>query len=210
VLDLTDPGRHDALDDVQSRLDALLEDGPRVLVVELPDVAQLSSSMFAALMWVHRCAWARGVDVVLQAPDRRLVNTLRNSGLLDADPVGVTRVDLVCGPQVAHTALELVRRWGRDRALSSTAMVRLSSLVLAAVSHGLRFNPRSVTITLRWVDLDRVRVDVRWRNCSRTAIPVEADGDLESTAGTLDALAEDWGFATSSWGPVQWMVFDTR
>lgn len=132
---------------------------------------------------------------------------------LDDDGItaaGVTRLDLMCGPHVAHTAHELVRRWGRDRALAASAMDRLASLVVAAVAHGLRFDPRSVTITMQWLDLDRVRVDVRWRGCSTTATVPASDGALESTVGTLDALAEEWGFSTSSWGPVQWMVLDTR
>lgn len=123
---------------------------------------------------------------------------------------GVTRVDLVCGPHVAHTAHELVRRWGRDRALAASALDRLASLVVAAVAHGLRFDPRSVSIAMQWLDLDRVRVDVRWRGCSATATVPSAEGELESTVGTLDALAEEWGFSTSNWGPVQWMVLDTR
>ena len=124
--------------------------------------------------------------------------------------VGVTRLDLVCGPQVARTAHDLARRWGQDRALPAAAMDGLASLVLAAVAHGIRFDPRSVTIMLRWVDLDRVRIDVRWKGCSTTARPSATGDDLESTAGTLDAFAEEWGFGMSGWGPVQWMVFDTR
>lgn len=141
--------------------------------------------------------------------------TARRRGLLGpghlddtTPPPGVTQLDMVCGPQVAHTAHELARRWGRDRALPASALDRLASLVVAAVAHGLRFDPRSVTITMQWQDLDRVRVDVRWRGCSATASP-SSGGELESTIGTLDALAEEWGFATSSWGPVQWMVLDT-
>lgn len=125
----------------------------------------------------------------------------------DARAPGVTRLDLMCGPQVAHTAHELARRWGRDRALAASALDRLTSLVVAAVAHGLRFDPRSVTITLQWLDLDRVRIDVRWRGCSATA--ASSSGELESTVGTLDALAEEWGFSTSTWGPVQWMVLHT-
>lgn len=126
----------------------------------------------------------------------------------DGPAAGVTRLDLVCGPKVAHTAHEMARRWGRDRALTPPTLDRLASLVVAAVAHGLRFDPRSLTITLQWLDLDRVRIDVRWRGCSTTA-DSSATGDLESTIGTLDALAEEWGFSLSRWGPVQWMVLHT-
>jgi hypothetical protein len=127
-----------------------------------------------------------------------------------APQVGVTRMDLVCDGQVARTAQERAGRWGRDRALSAAALDRLTSLVAAAVKHGLRFGPRDVAITLRWLDLDRVRVDITWNGCSATARPSAVDGGLESTATTLDAVAEDWGFGASSSGPIQWMVLDTR
>jgi anti-anti-sigma factor len=242
VLELRGPGLH-RLDEVQQQVDVLLEHAPRTLVVDLSKALHTSSSTIAALMCVRRRASARGVNVVLRAADRRLVDTLERSGLLDAltmeplpqesrgdapgrgpaahrparsadaEPapeIGVTRLDLVCGPQVAQTAHELTRRWAQDRALSVTATKRLASLVLAAVAHGLRFDPRSLTITMRWLDPDRVRIDVRWKGCSGTARASAAEGDLESTAGTLDAFAQEWGFGTSSWGPIQWMVLDTR
>ena len=83
-------------------------------------------------------------------------------------------------------------------------------LVRAAMEHGLRFDPRGLTMTLRWRDVDRVRIDVWWEGCRSTARRGVNDGDLESTAAALDVLAEDWGFATSRSGPVQWMVIDTR
>ncbi|WP_460709679.1 STAS domain-containing protein [Nocardioides dilutus] len=235
VLDLHRTGLHQ-LDEVQRQVDLLLEGGPRTLVVDLSALhgaMHTSSSTIAALMCVRERASARGVDVALRAPDRRLTDTLHRSGLLgmlatkpqpqvapdeheglreadSAPEVGVTRLDLVCGPDVARTAQELTRRWARDRALPAASVSRLGALVLAAITHGLRFDPRSVTIAVRWVDLDRVRVDVRWKGCSATARPAGASGDLESTTGTLDALAEDWGFSTNAWGPVQWMVLDTR
>lgn len=134
------------------------------------------------------------------------VQDLEQSGA----PAGVTRLDLVCGPLVTHTVHDLARRWGQDRALSSDASSRLVSLVLAAVSHGLRFRPRSVTITLQWLDTDRVRIDVRWKNCSGTAQPGATTSDLEGMVGTLDNLAEEWGFLSGRWGPIQWIVLDTR
>lgn len=125
-------------------------------------------------------------------------------------PAGVTRMDLVCGPQIARTAHDLALRWGRDRALPAAALDRLTALVLAAVTHGLRFAPKGVAIAMRWIDLDRVRVDVTWKGCSSTAMPPAMDEELEATAATLDAFAEQWGFGTVSSGPIQWMVLDTR
>jgi anti-anti-sigma regulatory factor len=227
VLEMPGPGIH-CLEDVQRQVDALLERGPSILVVDLSQATHTSSSAIAALMCVRRRASARGVEVALRAADPRLVDTLQRSGLLDdsstrppenrtapddSDPgpqAGVTRLDLLCGPQVTDTAHELTRRWAQDRALSAEARARLVSLVVAAFTHGLRFDPRSVTITIAWLDLDRVRVDVKWKGCKGKARAGAPAGDLESTVGTLDAFAEEWGFATHAWGPVQWMVVDTR
>ena len=133
----------------------------------------------------------------------------------ESDPVapglaGVTRLDLVCSPQMAETAQGLARRWGEDRALPATAVDGIATLVRAAVGHGIRFGPKATTVALRWLDLDRVFIDVRWHRCSSTAVHFVEDGDVESTAAVFDALSEEWGFGTSGSGPSQWMVVDTR
>ena len=87
VLELGDTDAMPVLEDVQRRVDALLELGPRTLVVDMSELVDLSSSTIAALMWVRRRASTRGVDVVLSAADRRLVETLRRSGLLSTSAV---------------------------------------------------------------------------------------------------------------------------
>lgn len=121
------------------------------------------------------------------------------------------RLDLLCSPRIELTAEELARSWGGEQALSAHAVERLAGLVLAAVRHGLRFGPRGVTIEVRWLDRDRLRIDVRWRECSGRAVASRPGaGDVESTAATLDALAESWGFGASSTDPLQWIVLDTR
>lgn len=124
--------------------------------------------------------------------------------------VGVTRFDLICNARTPITVPGLARRWGEDRVLAPAAVHRLAMLVRTATEHGLRFDPQGVTLTLRWLDVDRVRIDVWWEGCRPTARRGVSDSDLESTAAALDALAEDWGFAASRSGPVQWMVIDTR
>ncbi len=120
------------------------------------------------------------------------------------------RLDLVCSPRIELTAEQLARGWGREQALSPPAIDRLATLVLAAVGHGLRFGPRGVTIEMRWLDRDRLRVDVKWRECSGRALASHPARDVESTAATLDEWAESWGFGTSNNDPLQWIVLDTR
>ena len=46
--------------------------------------------------------------------------------------------------------------------MPARATADLCLLTSAAVAHGLGSSPGSVTISLRWVDPDRVHVDVAW------------------------------------------------
>lgn len=138
-------------------------------------------------------------------------------GLLTSEPdavgeglLGVTRLDLVCSPQIGLTAQAFARRWGQDRAVSARTADAVAALVLTAVEHGLRFGPRAVTIAIRWLDLDRIFIDVRWHGSSWIAVSVVAECDLGSAEAVFDALADEWGFGVSGPGSNQWMVVDTR
>lgn len=133
-----------------------------------------------------------------------------DSDVLEHSGARAARMDLVCSPRVESTAQQLVRQWAREQALPPAAIDQLAALVLAAVGHGLRFGPRGVTILVHWVDHDRLRIDVKWRACSGRALTPRPGVDVESTAATLDALAEAWGFGTSNTDPHQWIVLDTR
>lgn len=133
----------------------------------------------------------------------------------EADPalaamVGVTRFDLACSQQVGYAAQALARRWAEDRALPATSVDCITTLVLAAVRHGLRFGPKAMTITLRWLDPDRVLIDVSWHRCRGMAVSSVDTADLESTADVFETLTVDWGFGASGFAPRQWMVVDTR
>lgn len=86
VVSLHDAGLMVVLEDVHDRLETLLESGPRELVVDMSDVAQLSSTTIAALLWINQRCSARGVGVVLRAASRRNLETLRRVGLLGAAP----------------------------------------------------------------------------------------------------------------------------
>jgi hypothetical protein len=126
----------------------------------------------------------------------------------DAGP-GASRFDVACGPQVRDTCAGHVRRWARDRALSERAADRLCVLTSAAVGHGLRYGPHGVSVIIRWMDPDRIRIDVRWHGCSgvtRSSVDTQA---LESTIDLFDSVAESWGFGPGSPGS-HWMVVDSR
>lgn len=119
---------------------------------------------------------------------------------------GVSRFDLPCGPQAPDDALELVGRWARDRALPAPAMDRLCQLTSAALAHGTRLHPRSVTVRLRWTDADRVLLDVQWHGARRVH-PIAAS-KTDEIARVMDAAADSWGFESGA-TPDHWMVLDT-
>lgn len=118
------------------------------------------------------------------------------------------RLDLVCSPGIESAAEELVRGWGRDRALSDASVDRLCLLVSTAMAHGLRFGPRAVTIRIAWLEAHRVHIDVRWRECSGATPGSGRRNDVERTAAILDANAARWGFGASTGDPRQWIVCD--
>lgn len=129
--------------------------------------------------------------------------------------VGVTRIDLVCGPAIEQTAAALTRRWAQDRALRLPISQRLATLALTATEYGLRFGPRGLTLQIRWLDLDRIRLEMRWHGCSNAALPssrepFRARGEIEQVAAVLDEMADDWGISSDAHAPVHWMVLDTR
>lgn len=104
VVRLGNAGLSRGLSDMQERLDALLEQGPGTVVVDMSEVEQMSSVTVAALLWVKRRCSERRVHVVLRQPSQRSVNALLRIGLLDAgsrDPVatwGRTRMVLAASP----------------------------------------------------------------------------------------------------------------
>ncbi|GAA2114280.1 hypothetical protein GCM10009843_02630 [Nocardioides bigeumensis] len=74
------------LDDLQWRLDAVLEQGPHTVVLDMSALTRLSSTCVAALLWVKRRCAARGVAVVLRDPSRDCAAALERIGLLGALP----------------------------------------------------------------------------------------------------------------------------
>lgn len=143
--------------------------------------------------------------------ERHTPSTGLETGVGAGDPPpGVTRFDVVCRPDAVETTLALTRRWAADRALPDLAWARLAVVLRAAMAHGLRFDPRGVTLLVRWLDLDRVRLELRWRQCASTASPGAGADAVEDTTWLLDTIADDWGVGRSGGSWVQWIVVDTR
>ncbi|WP_203231381.1 hypothetical protein [Nocardioides caldifontis] len=122
------------------------------------------------------------------------------------DGPGVTHVEVPCDRRPPEATEALVRRWGRDRALPAPAVDDLCRVAREALVPDLPEGAHHLTLSLRWVDLDRVRVDLRWHG-PPGALAGSAPEAGTATAPVLDEVAESWGAATDA--SAQWVVVDT-
>lgn len=81
VLVLTDDMVADGVATLRWELHDLVLAGARVLIVDVSQVEQLSSTAVAALLWTHRACRVRGGGVVLRSPNRRTLELLHRTGL---------------------------------------------------------------------------------------------------------------------------------
>lgn len=86
VVGLLDTGLVDVLEDLQSHLEAALEQGPHTVIVDLSALTRLSSTAVAALLWVKRRCAARGVTVMMRDPSPDCAAALERIGLLGTLP----------------------------------------------------------------------------------------------------------------------------
>ncbi|WP_156390979.1 MULTISPECIES: hypothetical protein [unclassified Nocardioides] len=121
----------------------------------------------------------------------------------------MTTFDLDCRPGVDRRAVTATRRWAEDRAVGAQARERLVCLALAAVEHALRFDPARVAILLRWLDLDRILLDVGALGCSGTARHGVDPCDVKEATPVFDALAQEWGVRAIERGWSLWMGVTT-
>lgn len=141
-----------------------------------------------------------------RGPDQRDLS----GSILPTDQPGRTRIDLTGSPQAEDAARDATRRWCADRAVPIRAAARIVLLTQAATRQGLRWDPRAVGLGLRWLDADRVAVDVCSRDCSRLPDRAASTGtDAGPTAALFDAATEDWGLRVHAHDEVRWFVVDT-
>ena len=80
-----------AFDNVPAMLDAILEAGPRTVVVDMSELGRLSSTTVAALLLIKRRCRLRGTVVFLRSPSSESLAMLQRVGLVNvtrADPFG--------------------------------------------------------------------------------------------------------------------------
>ncbi len=124
---------------------------------------------------------------------------------------GVTTYDLGGDPRATDAARDLTHRWCTDRAVPVRAADRIVLLAQAATRHGIGLDPRAVALGLRWLDADRVGVDVR--SCDCTHLPGSASPDTRGagpTADVFDTTSESWGLRVRAPDAIHWFVVDTR
>lgn len=130
-----------------------------------------------------------------------------------ADAPGTTRFHLPGNPAATTAARDLVRAWCRDRAVPGQAADRLVVLVQAATRVALERDPRRVAVGLRWLDPDRIILDVRSRGCSSPGPVAGRHGrrtpHTSPAAVVFDVAAQGWGSRLRATESVQWFVVDT-
>lgn len=80
VIALGAGGLMPALESVHEQVEVVLARGPRCLLVDVSEVADLSSTTVAALLWIRRRCSERGVDVALRGVAGRNRDALRRIG----------------------------------------------------------------------------------------------------------------------------------
>jgi hypothetical protein len=142
-------------------------------------------------------------------------HAMAESGVADevADAPGTTRFHLLANPAATTTARDLVRAWCRDRAVPGQAADRLVVLVQAATGVALERDQRRVAVGLRWLDADRVILDVRSRGCTSpgpaSGRPGRQSPRRSPASLVFDVAAQGWGSRLRATESVQWFVVDT-
>jgi len=72
-----------ALDHLEFSLAPASGEGPPTLVVDLSQASHLSSTTVEALLWIERCATARGIDVAIRNASPIALDTMQHTGLVD-------------------------------------------------------------------------------------------------------------------------------
>lgn len=130
-----------------------------------------------------------------------------------ADGPGTTRFHLLGNPTATTSARDLVRGWCRDRAVPSQAADRLVVIVQTATRLALERHPRRIAVGLRWLDPDRVILDVRSKGCTATRPSGSRTGRRPSHTSPLtsvfDIASQGWGSRLRATESVQWFLVDT-
>ncbi|MEU8223703.1 STAS domain-containing protein [Kribbella sp. NPDC048915] len=81
VVTITEADLIGGLTSLRWRLRGLVMDGASLVVIDVSDLAELSSTVLAALLDTHRVCRQRGGGVVIRHASRKMSDVLRRTGL---------------------------------------------------------------------------------------------------------------------------------
>jgi anti-anti-sigma factor len=81
IVTLTDSDLHDGLTALRWQLRELVMDGTCLVVVDVSELGQISSTLLAALLDTHRVCTRRGGGVVIRHASRKTSDVLHRTGL---------------------------------------------------------------------------------------------------------------------------------
>lgn len=81
IVTLSDSDLDGELSALRWRLHGLVMDGACLVVVDVSDLGQISSTLLTALLDTHRMCRRRGGGVVIRHASRQLTDVLRRTGL---------------------------------------------------------------------------------------------------------------------------------
>jgi anti-anti-sigma regulatory factor len=81
IVTLSDSDLGGGLTGLRWRLRGLVMDGVSLVIVDVSDIDQISSTLLAALLDTHRVCRRRGGGVVIRHASRKMSDVLRRTGL---------------------------------------------------------------------------------------------------------------------------------
>lgn len=93
VVYITEETFVEGLAGLRWQLRNVIQAGGRVIVADVGELRQLSSSAVAALLSTHRVCRTRGGGVVIRHPNRRILDLLKRTGLHHVFEIETTRTD---------------------------------------------------------------------------------------------------------------------
>jgi anti-anti-sigma factor len=81
IVTVTETHLADGLSDLRWQLRDLVMDGATLVVIDVSDLDQISSTLLAALLDTHRVCRRRGGGVVIRHANRRAADLLHRTGL---------------------------------------------------------------------------------------------------------------------------------
>jgi hypothetical protein len=109
--------------------------------------------------------------------------------------------------EVPGAVVDVARKWCVDRALRPPTVAVVGAVVEEATCCAQRAGAEALSLTMWWVDLDQVRIELEWHGCGVSALAAEQ----QPSAGRFARLAGSRGIEPAGANEArQWFDVDTR